>query len=246
MICFSSYTQGVQLNNEIALTGIAKAVIHDGVVENNEIIMMHEWLQEIDLPVNGPLSELRKLIDTICSDGEVSSKERIVLLQFLRNMARHVPSAEKGYDFEKYVLSRFDKKMFRLRAWRGDKHLRGWGSPISNSYPDLELEEIATGHKFAIECKYRKNLQADKFVWATPKKMSIYNSFQSEKNMIVFVAFGIGGKPSMPHFTAVMPLNSIKYAELYKSKLAPFQVSEEFLTLDYLRNMARRVNCSAI
>jgi len=218
------------------LKGLAKAIIEDNVVEDNEIIMLLKWLATVDIPDSGPVRELRTLIDRICADEIVTSKERRELLSFLRIVARHTSSSEKGYEFEKYVLSQFSKHEYRLHEWRSDKYLRGWGGPPSNSNPDLELEHIQSGERLAVECKYRTHLSDKKFVWATPHKHKKYISFQQTTHIPVYVAFGLGGKPMAPAFFAVMPLVDIQYPGLYIDVMAPYRRNGEGLRLDEIKH----------
>ena len=45
---------------------------------------------------------------------------------------------QKGDDFEKFVVQRFDKKYFTLQEWRSDKYVDGVYA-VSNHFPDLEI-----------------------------------------------------------------------------------------------------------
>ena len=70
------------------LQGMAAAVIYDGVVENDEIIMLYRWLDQYKEESNEwPLNELKKLIEDICADGIVTTEERMQLFRFLKNFA---------------------------------------------------------------------------------------------------------------------------------------------------------------
>lgn len=225
---------------ENMLKGLATAIIDDGVVDNEEIMMLHRWLNSIDVPTTGPAHELRALIDRVCADGKVTSAERRELLAFLRMIARHVPSSEKGYEFEKFVLSQFNKDEYRLHEWRGDKYLRGWGGPPSNSSPDLELEHSISGERFAVECKYRTHLSNKMFMWATPIKHRKYKAYQQKTHIPVYVAFGLGGVPAAPAFFTVMPLVAIQYPGLYIDIMAPYRRNGEGLALDEIKRPATR------
>jgi len=70
------------------LQGIAAAVIYDGVVDNDEIIMMYKWLTQYGQEANEwPLKQLKELIETICEDEIVTSAERQQLFDFLKTFA---------------------------------------------------------------------------------------------------------------------------------------------------------------
>ena len=221
---------------EAELKGLAKAIINDEVVENSEILLLHQWLSQTDIPRAGPLRDLRTLIDRVCADGTVTSAERAQLLSFLKAIARRMPPQEKGFVFEKYVLSRFNKYEYRLHEWRSDKYLRGWGWPTSNSRPDLELEHIQTGTRFAVECKYQTAKPSAFLVWTTPKKLDNYIRHQNEKPMPVFIAIGLGGEPSNPSAFYVAPLKCMKYPDVTIEYLKQFQRDDGRLTLDKIKH----------
>jgi NAD-dependent DNA ligase len=70
------------------LQGMAVVILYDGVVDNDEIIMLYKWLQSYEQESSEwPLSELRNLIEEICSDGIVTSKEREILFSFLKTFS---------------------------------------------------------------------------------------------------------------------------------------------------------------
>ena len=144
------------------------------------------------------------------------------------------------YEFEKYVLSQFNKDEYRLHEWRGDKYLRGWGGPPTNSSPDLELEHTKSGERFAVECKNRTHLSDKKFMWATPIKHRKYIAYQQKTHIPVYVAFGLGGEPMAPAFFAVMPLVAIQYPDLYIGRIAPYRRNGEGLRLDEIKHPTMR------
>ncbi len=128
---------------------------------------------------------------------------------------------KKGVEFEEYVVSRFSKKYFSLKEWRGDKCSNG-NYAESNTYPDMEwtftLHENT--YRFAVECKWRANFNTEHNVrWSYKDQMDRYRRFASEKNMPVFVVLGIGGIPSNPAEVYVVPLASIHHVELSNSWL---------------------------
>jgi len=70
------------------LQGMVTAVLYDGVVDNDEILMLYKWLKSYDEEsYEWPMNELKRLIEEICSDGIVTSHERDILFSFLKNFS---------------------------------------------------------------------------------------------------------------------------------------------------------------
>ena len=134
-------------------------------------------------------------------------------------------SYEKGVAFEEYIVSRFSKKYFSLKEWRGDKSSNGVYAQ-SNTYPDMEYTFKLHGetYNFAVECKWRaKYNQENKVEWSYEEQLARYRQFAKDKNILVFIVIGIGGTPSDPANVFVVPLASIKNVELSKSWLENYR-----------------------
>ena len=138
-------------------------------------------------------------------------------------------SFEKGFLFENYVVTLFNKRKFRLVEWRGDKIASNGVSPLSNSWPDLVFASV--GKKkihFAVECKWRKQFFEGGTDWADRNKIDSYLDYQRDKNIRVYVAIGIGGLASNPEKLFVTPLDHISnYPFVYQSRLIPFKKNPE-------------------
>ena len=134
-------------------------------------------------------------------------------------------SYEKGVAFEEYIVSRFSKKYFSLKEWRGDKSSNGVYAQ-SNTYPDMEYTFKLHGetYNFAVECKWRaKYNKENKVEWSYEEQLARYRQFAKDKNIPVFIVIGIGGTPSDPANVFVVPLASIKNVELSKSWLENYR-----------------------
>ncbi|TMI65369.1 MAG: hypothetical protein E6H07_05460 [Bacteroidetes bacterium] len=138
-------------------------------------------------------------------------------------------SFEKGFHFENYMVTLFNKRKFRLLEWRGDKIASNGVSPLSNSWPDLVFASL--GKKkfhFAVECKWRKQFFEGGTDWADRYKIDSYLEYQRDKNMRVYVAIGVGGTASNPEKLFVTPLDHISmYPFVYQSRLIPFKKNPE-------------------
>ena len=134
-------------------------------------------------------------------------------------------SYEKGVAFEEYIVSRFSRKYFSLKEWRGDKSSNGVYAQ-SNTYPDMEYTFKLHGetYNFAVECKWRaKYNKENKVEWSYEEQLARYRQFAKDKNIPVFIVIGIGGTPSTPANVFVVPLASIKNVELSKSWLENYR-----------------------
>lgn len=117
----------------------------------------------------------------------------------------------KGEAFERFVVSRFDRKYWSISDWRSDKGVDGRYAE-SAMKPDLVmcLHLKDDKHQVAVECKWRKEAKEGKVKWSYPEQLARYRKFASETEMPVFVAIGIGGSPSAPESVYLVPLSSLR------------------------------------
>ncbi len=151
---------------------------------------------------------------------------------------------EKGYAFENYVISKFDRKFFCLKDMRSDKGIKGF-YPESNKYPDLVLEYKPSSSQFAVECKWRADWWRredgeESIDWAGgDKKIQNYNEYAEKNKTPVFVVIGLGGEPEKPEHLFVAPLNALKYRYAKKSYLEKFIKRDSNFFFDNKRMMLR-------
>ena len=96
---------------------------------------------------------------------------------------------EKGVAFEEYIVSRFSKKYFALKEWRGDKSSNGVYAE-SNTYPDMEYTFTLHGetYNFAVECKWRARYNKEnKVEWSYKEQLARYRQFA--KDLICKISF---------------------------------------------------------
>lgn len=148
----------------------------------------------------------------------------------------------KGREFEDHILRLFNLNQetgFTLKEWQGAKTLEDI-CPENNRHPDFVFDYL--GQKFAVECKWRERLSSKMGQDLFPAdKLSIYQQFSAERSIPVFIALGLGGKPSAPKRLYIIPLpqipsilSSTKLIEefLRPSADAPFHLTD-FITEDY-------------
>jgi hypothetical protein len=93
----------------------------------------------------------------------------------------------------------------------------------SDSNPDLTIRYKPTDEKFAIECKFRSNLYKNKLCWTTYGKLKQYNVFAYENAIPTFIVIGFRGEPHNPERMFCMPIEEVKYPELYPSVFEKFE-----------------------
>lgn len=70
------------------LHGLAAAIVFDGVVSDEEVAMLMNWLGENDGHIDSwPAAELRDLICEVIADGVVTPEERLLLFDLLSTFA---------------------------------------------------------------------------------------------------------------------------------------------------------------
>jgi hypothetical protein len=133
-------------------------------------------------------------------------------------------SFEKGHAFENYIVSLFNNHKFQLIHWRSDKRASNGMFPLSSSYPDLELVfRGSRNFRFAIECKWREKFNDGRMQWANSYQICMYEDYQNQNRIPVFIAIGIGGEPSNPGKLFITPLNNLsKYTEVFERDLIPY------------------------
>jgi len=131
---------------------------------------------------------------------------------------------KKGYEFEKYVVELFNEDYFNVNTWTTDgsgKHDGKWVE--SNFNPDLIMRYVPRDEKFAIECKYRSNLEDGNLRWSYQDQIDRYNQFERENSINTFIVIGLGGDPSNPGRMFCIPLRDAKYSVLYPGTFEKFE-----------------------
>lgn len=143
---------------------------------------------------------------------------------------------EKGYAFEQFVVSKFEKGgPYILETWRSDKEFKGV-FPQDSMDPDLvwlyELD-VDTALPFAVECKWRSDYYNGGIKWAKPYQWENYMDFQEAHGVPVFIVLGIGGRPDNPDELFIIPLDEIKYPIIFKSVLLKYRCRNPHQILTY-------------
>lgn len=153
-------------------------------------------------------------------DRRVEKKKYIAKKQIIS----YEIAKEKGDNFEKYIVKKFDKSLFHLKEWRGDKYIEGLYAE-SNKNPDMEYEFRLNSFKstFVIECKYRQNSYNGHIELAKEKQITHYKQYEKDKKIPVYIALGLGGNPSNPSEIFLIPLKHLNNNKISCDTLSRFK-----------------------
>lgn len=133
-------------------------------------------------------------------------------------------NAKAGYDFEKFIIRKFDKKYIQIRNWAGDKIVDGRYADTTTQ-PDIQLSLKLRGdsYPFAVECKWRAEPKGDFIRFANEEQLERYKTFAKQENYPVFIALGIGGKPSSPAELYILPIQELNKPVLHKAGIGKYR-----------------------
>lgn len=145
---------------------------------------------------------------------------------------------KSGLDFEKFIVKKFNTKLYKVKEWAGDKYVDGVYAETSQ-HPDLLME--FTGYnqnkQFAVECKWRQKSVNDGIPFSTQEQLDRYRKFSEERKITVFMAIGLGGKGDSPEKLYIVPLNKISKPFLFISQLKKYEKSVDAnFYYDYKKN----------
>ena len=121
-----------------------------------------------------------------------------------------------GNDFEDTVASMFDPSKFR-QIHRTPRHDRANGQYIPGmELPDLRFQEVSTGRRFWVECKYRARPNPDwSLDWCSPKQLRSYKDTMYRTGEPVLVIIGVGGPVWRPDSVYCLDLDRLDYPTLF-------------------------------
>lgn len=217
---FNPLAENISKGNQITnstnreLDKAIEVAISDGVLSNNERKLIKKLADENGVDFESAIKNAEMLMAELGND----SPETAVIDYNVKN----------GYDFEKYVVSRFNRKFFKVKEWAGDKYTNGIYAE-TNMHPDI-LFEFKLGNvteKFSVECKWRSKPYNGGIEFSTPEQLERYKKFEQVKKVKVFIAFGIGGTGGSPEKTFMIPLKKIDSHFISLEKLKSFEKKNE-------------------
>ena len=155
-----------------------------------------------------------------------TDKPKEPMEQSLSEESTYDINKKKGDDFEKFIVQKFDKELFTIKEWAGDKYVNGVFAE-STLHPDLlmELKIGSTTNQFSVECKWRKQAFQGKIEFSYKEQFARYKKYAKEKDIPVFIALGLGGTPSAPEKLYIIPLQEINTWELKISDLKAYKIT---------------------
>ncbi|MDR6458024.1 hypothetical protein J2786_001117 [Chryseobacterium vietnamense] len=93
----SIYYNGITSDLQL-LQGIFHGILADGVLNDNEIFKLHEWLSENEhLNSHYPYDEIRSLVLSVVADKKIEDEERAILTAFIKQFVvlKNTDTAEK-------------------------------------------------------------------------------------------------------------------------------------------------------
>lgn len=188
--------QKKEISIEEAAHWVAKMAAKDGIITNNERRLMNEFADSFAINVY----DLYNLADRFCQSAE-QEVEPISINQI------------KGRRFEEFVVSLLsDKAKFKLLAWWSDKIYQNTYA-VENLYPDLHIKHNldTCAVEYFVECKYRSSWGQGKIDISS--QFLRYRKYAKAHNIELFIALGVGGKPSAPDEFFIVPARMIGYSK---------------------------------
>jgi len=131
-------------------------------------------------------------------------------------------NVEKGDKFERYVVNRFDDRLFSIVEWTTDMSRKHNRFVESDCNPDLVIRDRNTNEIFCVECKYRSRLVNGYFDWSYPEQMNRYFSYAHERKIPFHIVLGFGGSPDSPSEVFCVPLEETKNPQIHISTLQKY------------------------
>jgi hypothetical protein len=110
------------------------------------------------------------------------------------------PTHAAGLEFEEYVAGLFGRD-FRVLRWMRD----GASKEEVDFKPDFEVEHVASGTAFGVECKYRSSHFLGRLSWAKEYQLDKYSRYREKTGRRLYIVIGLGGRPGMPDYLYCVP-----------------------------------------
>lgn len=96
-------------------------------------------------------------------------------------------------------------------------------------HPDIQLSLKLAGkvYPLAVECKWRSEPSSQIVQFANPAQLKRYQEFEIKTGNPVFIALGIGGKPSAPNSLYIIPIQTFQKPVQHLAKLAKYRKDVE-------------------
>ncbi len=133
-------------------------------------------------------------------------------------------SFRKGEEFEQFVQNNlFPEKDYTL-VHRTDSYEQNKNRFAEDTLkPDFKFRCNKTQKEFYVEAKYRSKFKANKRIDVISfQQLNRFKGIKNEENIPIFIVVGFGGSPSKPKELSLVPIEELKYLELYQSFLRTY------------------------
>ncbi|MCB9210932.1 MAG: hypothetical protein H6609_16315 [Ignavibacteriales bacterium] len=132
----------------------------------------------------------------------------------------------KGENFENYVRQFiFPTELYQLEHHSHDYNSNKGDYVQTSLNPDFLFSSKKNKKKFYVEAKYRSDFQEKGIEWCKTYQLKRYQ--ETNKELPVFIALGVQGKPSRPKYLFIFPLKKVKYTKLFDSVLEKYEVETD-------------------
>lgn len=115
--------------------------------------------------------------------------------------------------YQIFVVSNLtNDRRFTILEWSPDKGYESDGGVNSAMSPTLVVQDVR-GEVFGIECKYRSSYylanKEKEISWSSVKQAEQYKKLAKSRNLPVFVAIGLRGRPEAPKYNFLTSLSRL-------------------------------------
>jgi len=138
-----------------------------------------------------------------------------------------------GKRFEDHVQSLFSERYFKIIEKTHSFKTNAERYVESSKNPDFIFEYMPTREKFAVECKFRSQLNKNhQLEWSYPAQLKRYQEFEYQKMIPVFVVIGLEltfesdddlDYEDTETYMFNIPLKDAKYPALYESVFSKYE-----------------------
>ena len=139
----------------------------------------------------------------------------------------------KGKRFEDHVENLFSKKYFKIVEKTHSHKTNAERYVESSKNPDFIFEYMPTKDRFAVECKFRTQLnRQNQLEWSHPAQLKRYQEFAYQRKIPVYIIIGLElfledeDEPDIEtpeSFMFNIPLEAAKYPALYESVFTKYE-----------------------
>lgn len=144
-------------------------------------------------------------------------------IQAMIDEATTPESFKAGQKFEEYVREMlFIDRYFELVERTHNYSTNSKDYVQSSKKPDFKFRDKWTRQEFYVEAKFRTGLYNGKIQWCNESQLRRYQYYNRE--LPVFLMLGMGEKPALPEFIALIPISNARYTGLFPNYAVQFEI----------------------